>query len=94
MRFAIALPVIGVLCPPLPHAVQADLPVFFIRVESFAMIFGATLLLATCQAANCLLWPVLRWLKYLLAITAAADGRQGTALLRLSFSKPNPQRKN
>jgi hypothetical protein len=55
VRFAVPLPVAGILGPPLLRAVIADLTVDGICGNLAAMIFSTSLLLALCSCANGLL---------------------------------------
>jgi hypothetical protein len=56
-------------------------------LNSLAMVFRTAMALAIGLATNSLLRPVGGGLKQLLTVAAAANGRQGPALLRLPLSK-------
>jgi hypothetical protein len=87
MSSAILSPVIGMARPPLARTIEAYLPIFGVGLNSLAMVFRTAMALAIGLATNSLLRPVGGGLKQLLTVAAAANGRQGPALLRLPLSK-------
>jgi hypothetical protein len=83
---AILTPIVGMLRPPFPRTVQADLAIFRIGLDFVAVVFRTAPALALQLAAYSLLRPVGGGLERLFAIAAAAGNRQ-SELLCLSFSK-------
>jgi hypothetical protein len=74
--FPIVLPIVGVTSPPLARAIQAALAIFRIRLDALTVILRTAPPLAVGLTTNGLLWSVRRGLKQLLAVAAAARGRQ------------------
>ncbi len=75
VSLAILAPVIGMLCTPFPRAVQTDLTIFRIGLDSLAVIVRTPAALAVGVTTNSLLRPVGGRLERLLAI--ATFGTRG-----------------
>jgi hypothetical protein len=93
VSLAILAPVIGMLCTPFPRAVQADLTIFRIGLDSVAVIVRTPAALAVGVATHGLLRPVGGRLERLLTIATAASDRQRQHSFVCPLSKSLQERK-